>query len=245
MTGTAVTAVPTLRLAIIGMGRMGHALADLAGERGFHVVATIDSAHTAAGSGISRATLADADVAVEFTEPASAVGNIRACLAAGCPVVVGTTGWYDALPTLDREVRDRKGALLWASNFSVGVHLFAEMVEHAARALRGQDAFDAHVVETHHAAKKDAPSGTAGLLARRAADALGRDVPITSVRTGSVPGTHELIFDAPFEQIRLLHVARDRRVFADGALRAARWLAVSGRRGVFQMRDVLGTPETP
>lgn len=241
---SAATPAPALRLAIIGMGRMGRALRELADERGFRVVATIDSAHNAAGSGIARASLADADVAVEFTEPASAVANIRACLAAGCPMVVGTTGWYDGLPTIEREVRSSKGALLWASNFSVGVHLFAEMVQHAARALRSQDMFDAHIVETHHAAKRDAPSGTAGMLARRAAEALGRDVPITSVRTGSVPGTHELICDAPFEQIRLEHIARDRRVFADGALRAARWLATSGRQGVFQMRDVLGTLET-
>ena len=97
--------------------------------------------------------------------------------------------------------------------------------------------FDAHITETHHAAKKDAPSGTAAGLERLAATEWGRAIPITSIRTGSVPGTHEIVFDAPFEQIRLTHEARDRRVFADGALLAARWLI--GRRGVFTMRDVL------
>ena len=101
---------------------------------------------------------------------------------------------------------------------------------------------DPHLIETHHAAKRDAPSGTAIALASQAAALLGRSVPITSVRVGSVPGTHELLFDAPFEQIRLEHVVRDRRVFAAGALRAAEWLI--GRRGVFTLDDVLATGET-
>jgi len=107
----------------------------------------------------------------------------------------------------------------------------------AGRVMQRAPQFDAHVVETHHAAKKDAPSGTAIALERAASSALGRSIPITSVRTGHVPGTHELSFDGPFEQIRLTHTARDRRVFADGALHAAEW--VRGRRGVFTMRDVL------
>ncbi|HYD55036.1 MAG TPA: dihydrodipicolinate reductase C-terminal domain-containing protein, partial [Gemmatimonadaceae bacterium] len=158
------------------------------------------------------------------------------------PVVVGTTGWYAHLPVVSAHVRERDGALLWAPNFSIGVNLFQELVARAAALMRGAASFDVHLVETHHAAKKDAPSGTAGSLARAASHGLGREVPITSVRTGHVPGTHELVFDAPFESIRLEHVARDRRVFAEGALAAARWLA--GRRGVFTMRDLLAAPES-
>ena len=135
-------------------------------------------------------------------------------------------------------MRTRGGAFLWAPNFSIGVALFARITEDAARLVARTGAgFDAHIVETHHKAKLDAPSGTARMLASRAASALGRDVGVTSVRTGSVPGEHEIIFDAPFEQIRLTHVARDRRVFAAGALMAARWLR--GKRGVFTLDHVL------
>jgi 4-hydroxy-tetrahydrodipicolinate reductase len=117
------------------------------------------------------------------------------------------------------------------------------VIAEAARLFDAVPGFDRHLIETHHAAKKDAPSGTAALLARTAEHSSGKPMPITSVRTGSVPGTHEVVFDAPFEQVRLVHEARDRRVFAEGALTAARWLA--GRRGVYTMQDVLGAPHSP
>jgi 4-hydroxy-tetrahydrodipicolinate reductase len=220
----------TLRVALIGMGKMGRAIAALAPERGTEVVATIGRGPVTGGR------LGEAEVALEFTEPGAAPANIRACIAAGCPVVVGTTGWYDQLPGLAEEVTASGGALLWAPNFSVGINLFLSLVAAAGR-IMAPAGFDAHLVETHHAAKKDAPSGTAQAVARAAADGGLPGVPITSVRLGHVPGTHELLFDAPFEQIRLEHTARDRRVFADGALQAARWLV--GRRGVYTMSDVL------
>jgi len=183
-------------VALIGMGKMGRALASLAPERGFKVVA-------------------------------------------GCPVVVGTTGWYAHRDELSAEVQQLGGAMLTAPNFSIGVAVFDRVVAEAAKLFAKLAGFDAHLVETHHAAKKDAPSGTAGSLAHTVEESLGRAIPITSIRTGSVPGTHEVIFDAPFEQVRLVHEARDRRVFAEGALTAARWLV--GRRGVFTMRDVLSS----
>jgi 4-hydroxy-tetrahydrodipicolinate reductase len=158
-------------------------------------------------------------------------------------VVVGTTGWYDDLPAITKEVQAAGGALLWAPNFSVGVHVFAQIVALAAKLSVNLPGFERTMLETHHSAKKDAPSGTALMLARAAEESGGGTMPITSVRVGSVPGTHELVIDGAFEQIRLVHEARDRRVFADGALVAARWLA--GRRGVFTMRDVLsGNSET-
>jgi 4-hydroxy-tetrahydrodipicolinate reductase len=224
-----MTAIP---LALIGMGRMGRALAELAPDRGFEVVARIGR-----GQAVTRDALAGAAVAIEFTTPDAAVANVRACVAAGCPVVVGTTGWYAQLPAVRTEVEKAGGAMLHAPNFSIGVAVFDRVVAEAARLFAAVPSFDAHLVETHHAAKKDAPSGTAAALARTAAAASGREIPITSVRVGSVPGTHELVFDAPFEQVRLVHEARDRRVFAEGALTAARWL--TGRRGVFTMQDVL------
>ena len=228
-----------IRLALIGMGKMGRALAQLAPERGFRVVAEIDPSNAVSAS-VTRDTLRDAQVAIEFSVPDAAPRNIRACVAAGCPIVVGTTGWYDQLPALRKEVERAGGALLSAPNFSVGVAIFDLVVAEAARLFGPVEGVEAHMIETHHSAKQDAPSGTASALARTVEAAMARPLPITSVRVGSVPGTHELIFDAPFEQVRLVHEARDRRVFAEGALVAARWLV--GRTGVFGMQDVLSTP---
>jgi 4-hydroxy-tetrahydrodipicolinate reductase len=215
---------------------MGRAIAELAPSRGAEVVGRIDR-----GLAIDHETLGGADVAIEFTEPAAALANVRACLAAGCPVVVGTTGWLDALPEVEREVVARGGRLLWAANFSPGVNLFLRLAAEAGRLFRDAG-FGAAIVETHHAAKKDAPSGTGLALARSAGEPFGREIPVASVRVGHVPGTHELTFDAPFEQVRLAHEARDRRVFADGALAAARWLAAPRAPGVYTMQDVLAHP---
>jgi 4-hydroxy-tetrahydrodipicolinate reductase len=226
-----------LRLAIIGPGRMGSAVADLARAGGIDVVATI-----ATGTPINPASLQHATVAVEFTEPASAAANVRACVLAGCPVVVGTTGWYDQLPGITEFVMNHGGALLWAANFSLGVHALAQLVRRAGELFAALPGFDAALIETHHAAKKDAPSGTARMLQNEFALARKSTVPITSVRVGSVPGTHALILDGAFEQVVISHEARDRRVFAEGALVAARWLA--GRRGVFTLDDMLSVEET-
>ena len=227
----------TIRLAIVGMGKMGRAIEQLAGERGCEVVARLDIADTA--NGIDRKALNAADVAVEFTTPSAAAANVRGLIAAGIATVVGTTGWYDALPEISADVKKRGGALLTATNFSLGVNAFERILTEAARILAATGGFDAHMVELHHAAKKDAPSGTAHTLENAAAEAWGKNIPITSVRTGSIPGTHEVIFDAPFETIRLAHVARDRRVFAEGAIVAAKWLV--GKKGVFTMKDLLSS----
>lgn len=224
-----------IRLAIVGMGKMGRAIEQLAGERGCEVVARLDLPETS--KGITAGMLNKADVAVEFTTPASAAANIQALIAAGVPAVVGTTGWYAALPAMIEQVKERNGALLTATNFSLGVNAFEAILAQAAAILARTGGFDAHMLESHHSAKKDAPSGTAVTLERIAAEAWGRQIPITSVRTGSIPGTHEVIFDAPFETIRLTHVARDRRVFAEGAIVAAKWLV--GKKGVFTMKDVI------
>ena len=220
------------RLAIIGMGKMGRAVEQLARERGFEVVARLGK-----GDAITRASLNEADVAVEFTTPRAAPGNIKAAIEAGCPVVVGTTGWHESRASVDALAMEKKGALLVAPNFSPGIAAFGEIVKEAARILKTMPGFDAHIIETHHAAKQDTPSGTAKALEETTAPVWGTNIPVTSVRVGSVPGKHEFLFDAPFEQIRLVHSARDRRVFAEGALHAARWLI--GRTGVFSMHDVI------
>ncbi|MBL0172554.1 MAG: 4-hydroxy-tetrahydrodipicolinate reductase [Gemmatimonadaceae bacterium] len=232
-----------VRVALVGMGRMGRALDALAPERGLDVVARLDAPEMQRG--LSLGDLRDAQVAIEFTQPESAVSNARALLALGCPVVIGTTGWTAQREALDAAIAEYQCAALTSPNFSLGVQLFLAFAEDAARRLRDVSAFDAHIVETHHAAKLDAPSGTALALGARLANGLGHDVPMTSVRVGSVPGTHEVIFDAPFEQIRLVHEARDRRVFADGALAAARWLAVGRLPALYSMQDVLATSANP
>lgn len=224
-------------IAIIGDGKMGRTIGQMVQERGWHLTAMLGQEHNKDGAGITRRALGDPDVAIEFTEPASAVSNIMACIHEGVPVVVGTTGWYDALPMITETANEEGATLLWAPNFSIGVTLFVELARRAAEIMSRSD-FSAAMVETHHSAKKDAPSGTALAIAKAMEGSLGKPLPVTSVRTGSVPGTHEIIFDGPFEQITMRHEARDRRVFADGALRAAQWL--KGRKGVYTMRDVLG-----
>lgn len=229
-----------MRLLVIGDGKMGRTIEQLARERGHEVVGVLGASANTEGAGIA-ALAGRADVGIEFTEPAAARANVAACITSGLPVVTGTTGWYDALPALEDEVMRSGGALFWAPNFSLGVALAVELARRAGEVFARQPQFDAHLVETHHRAKKDAPSGTGMAMAAATASALGRDVPITSVRVGQVPGTHTLVFDGPFEQVTLTHEARDRRVFADGALRAAEWLV--GRRGVFTMRDLVRMQE--
>ena len=228
------------RLAIVGDGKMGQAIRQLATDKGWVVTAMIGEKESRNGAGISAETLGNPAVAVEFTQPNAAVANIVALLRARVPVVVGTTGWYDSLAEVTRVARESGGALLWSPNYSLGVAVMIELSRYAGSLMRSLEDFDAHIVETHHNKKKDAPSGTAIAIAKAASDALDRPIPTTSVRTGSVPGTHQLIFDGRFEQLSITHDARDRRVFAEGALSAAQWLI--GRKGVFTMRDMLGLP---
>ncbi|MFL5558209.1 MAG: 4-hydroxy-tetrahydrodipicolinate reductase [Gemmatimonadaceae bacterium] len=225
------------RVAIIGDGKMGQAIRQLALERGWQVTAIVGERESNHGAGITKQTLGAPEVAVEFTQPDAAVANIVACLRDKVPVVVGTTGWYESLPLVTGIAKEAATPLLWSPNFSLGVNVLIELARQAGALMRSLEEFDAHIVETHHTKKKDAPSGTAIAIAKAASDALDRPIPTTSIRVGSVPGTHELVFDGPFEQISLTHVARDRRVFAEGALKAADWLI--GRAGVFTMRDVL------
>jgi len=227
----------TRSVAVIGDGKMGQAIRQLALDKGWKVTALLGERENAGGAGITARSLGNPQVAVEFTQPDAAVGNITACLKAGVPVVVGTTGWYDSLPEVTKIAKASGTAMLWAPNFSLGVNVLIELARYAGTMMRSLEGFDAHIVETHHTKKKDAPSGTAMAIAKAASDALDRPIPTTSVRTGSVPGTHELIFDGAFEQLSLTHLARDRRVFAEGALKAADWLV--GKKGVFTMRDVL------
>jgi 4-hydroxy-tetrahydrodipicolinate reductase len=230
-----------VKIALIGDGKMAKAIASRAEVRRHTITSMLGEKDNANAGGISRERLGDPDVAIEFTEPSAAVANVLACARAGLPVVVGTTGWYEQLEAVKAEVTRLGGSMFWAPNFSLGVAVLSAAIDAATAALKGVSGFDVHMIETHHAAKKDKPSGTAAALAAVGARNLGQDIPITSVRTGQVPGTHELVIDAAFEQLRLVHEARDRRVFADGAISAAEWL--QGRTGVFTMSDLLQRSE--
>lgn len=224
------------RIAILGMGRMGREVDAAAQERGVEVVARLD-VEDVADRATAIAALRGADVVIAFTVPDSAVADIDLCLEAGAPVVVGTTGWYEELDAVRTRVSMQGGALLSAPNFSLGVALMKALLERASGLLAGLDDFNVHITETHHVNKVDAPSGTA-LLLRDALAGSGRDIPITSIREGDVPGRHEVCMDSAYEQVIVSHEARSRRIFADGALTAALWLR--GRTGVFTLDDVLG-----
>ena len=226
-----------MQIAIVGNGKMGRAVAALAGERG-HTVRIIGREENAGGAGLTGERLAGADVAIEFTRPDAVVANLERLIDAGIPTVTGTTGWGAELPRIERLVQTRGGALLHAANFSVGVHLFLRAARDLAARFAKQSGFDAFILEEHHAAKRDAPSGTAAALRAEAREAdPEREFPITSVRAGAIPGTHVLTYDGPHETVSLSHVARSRAGFAAGALAAAEWLP--GRPGVHTFETML------
>ena len=223
-----------MKIALIGTGRMAQAIRAEAEAAGDTVVAMLGRADNPGGKGITTDRLAGAEVVFEFSTPESVVDNLRALQPLGLAVVCGTTGWDAERLGVEAAWRDGPGALLAASNFAIGVHLFLRAARALAAAASGQRGFDGFLHERHHIAKRDAPSGTGLRLqdAARSGDPT-RAWPITSVRAGAIPGEHELVLDAPYETITLRHVARDRRVFAAGALTAGRWL--QGRRGAFTL----------
>lgn len=220
-----------MRLAIVGVGRMGRMIEQLAPQHGFEVSAKID-----AGDPIAAA--AGADVAIEFSVPGAAPGNVEHLVSLGVPVVCGTTGWSADLPRVQAAVKASGGALVYSANFSIGVNVFARVVAEASRLLADETDYGAWAWEIHHAAKKDAPSGTLlTLVNTMKASGYSRPIDISSNRAGTVPGTHEIGFDSAADTITLRHAARSREGFAHGALKAARW--VIGRRGVWEFSDVL------
>jgi 4-hydroxy-tetrahydrodipicolinate reductase len=227
-----------MRMMIVGNGKMGRAVAEIAQERGHVVHAIIGREENAGGAALTRERLADVDVAIEFTRPDAVVANLEHLIEAGIPTVTGTTGWSAELPRIGRLVESRRGALLHAANFSVGVHLFLRAARDLAARFAGRPEFDSFILEEHHAAKVDAPSGTAAALRGRLRETdPARGFPITSVRAGSIPGTHVVTYDGPHDTVALSHVARSRRGFAAGAVAAAEWLP--GRPGVHDFEEML------
>jgi 4-hydroxy-tetrahydrodipicolinate reductase len=215
---------------IVGYGRMGRLVEELARAGGHEVAGPVD-----VGAGDWAVP---ADVAIDFTTADALVANFPRYCERRLPVVIGTTGW-DAHRDALRAQADAAGlGVVAAANFSIGVNLFELIVRQAARLMRDRDEYGAFLHEAHHAAKLDAPSGTALHLRDAMRDAgLDRGIDVSSTRAGAIPGTHTIGFDGPSDTIELTHRARDRRGFAAGALLAARW--VQGRRGWFSMADVL------
>ena len=217
---------------------MGRALEGLARERGHTIQTIITGAENREGQAITRERLAGAEVAVEFTRPTTVVENLQRLVALGIPTVTGTTGWIEHLPRLEQSVQAHGGAVLYSPNFSVGVQLFLRAARDLSRRFAGHPEFDGFIVEHHHVAKLDAPSGTAVRLREQVkAGDPSREFPITSIRAGAVPGIHTLTYDSAHETVRLEHAARSRQAFAAGALAAAEWLR--GRRGIFTFEGML------
>ena len=216
---------------------MGKIVERLAPEHGFEVVGHLDDTNNIGGVGIAGAPAAD--VAVEFSVPSAVAENLPKLAARRMNVVIGTTGWTEHEAKMRQVAVDAGIGVVAASNFSLGVALFEVLTEHAARLFAPYPQYGAWIHEIHHAAKKDAPSGTAITLQRAMERAgYGNRIDMASSRAGSVPGTHTIGFDGPFETITMTHTNRDRSAFAEGALQAARW--VQGRSGWFSIKDVIG-----
>lgn len=242
-----------MKVALIGYGRMGRTVERLAREREHEVGLRLTAADNADGSGITARSMAEIDVAIEFTAPAAAPDNIRRCAEAGVPVVSGTTGWYDQLESVRAAVEDAGGGLLYAPNFSIGTQLFFRLARAAARLAERAGEYDAFVLEAHHRHKADHPSGTAKRLAQIVLEELTRKrrwevgpgegpvdpeaLQVAVIRAGKIPGTHSLGLEGPDDRIELRHEARGRDGFARGAVMAAEWLC--GKSGCYTLDDML------
>ena len=238
-----------MKIALIGYGKMGRAIEQIALQRGHIIVLKID--HNNVHEMTAKA-LQQADVAIEFTNPEAAPGNVSAALKAGVSVVCGTTGWNDHLPEAQQLCRDTDTAFLQASNFSVGVNIFFEVNKALAAWMNAQPDYDVTIEEVHHTQKKDAPSGTAITLAEqillhvdrktswalRTNDANAETLAITALREEGVPGTHRVSYTSPIDTIDIIHTAHSREGFARGAVLAAEFIA--GKKGIYTMQDVLG-----
>jgi 4-hydroxy-tetrahydrodipicolinate reductase len=220
---------------ILGCGKTGSLVAEVARQRRHHV-RTLDVDENANACALTPAFLAPFDVAIDFTTPAAVVANAEACIRARKNVVVGTTGWYDHVPRLREMVLSAKTGFLYGSNFSIGVNLFFEIAATAGAALKYD--YSGQIFERHHAQKKDAPSGTAITIQKIVREAGGKEkeVEIVSFREGEVVGMHEVVLNSSGDRIYLCHDAKSRQGFAEGAVRAAEWLA--GKTGFYEFRNV-------
>ena len=230
-----------MKIALLGYGRMGKTIEKLATERGHSIVKTIDQN--------DDYDFNDADVAIDFSVPNAAVSNITACLNAGIPVVSGTTGWLENYEKMVTLCKEKEGAFIYASNFSVGVNIFFELNKKLAKMMKNLEDYDVSMTEVHHIHKLDAPSGTAITLAEGILEHSAKSdwvlenqeegkITINAVREGEVPGTHNIQYKSAVDEITIEHKAHNRNGFALGAVIAAEWL--QDKTGIFSMKDVLG-----
>ncbi len=237
-----------MKIALIGYGKMGKAIEEIALANGDEVVLKIGIENL---EDFTIQNLKQADVAIEFTDPHSAVENIKKCLDAGLPVVCGTTGWLAELDTIKTYSAEKNGTFLYASNFSVGVNLFFALNKYLAALMSNHSEYEVSVEEVHHTQKKDAPSGTAITLAEQLLEKIkakqnwvnektsdNSELEIISKRVNDVPGIHTIKYNSPVDYIEITHSAYNRKGFAGGALLAAKYVA--DKKGIFTMQDVLG-----
>ena len=222
-----------MNLLLLGHGKTGSLVDEVAQQRGHdvHVLSSRDNEHATA---LTPERLRDVDVVIDFTNPDAVLENMHACIRSRKAIVVGTTGWYQHLPEIEQQVVDAGSALLYGSNFSIGVNVFFEIA--AAAALGVQHGYSPRIVERHHTQKKDAPSGTAVSIQRIVSEMGNVKPEIASVREGDTVGTHVLLLDGPDDTMMLVHDAKNRRGFAEGAVRAAEWL--KGKCGFYEFRKI-------
>jgi 4-hydroxy-tetrahydrodipicolinate reductase len=222
-----------MNLLILGRGKTGSLVAEVARSRRHHV-RVLFAAENAGASALTPDSLAATDVVIDFTTPAAVVANVEACIRAKKNLVVGTTGWYDQVQRLREMVLSAETGFLYGSNFSIGVNLFFEIVATAGAALKYD--YSGQIFERHHAGKKDAPSGTAVTIQQIVGQSGGQELEIVSFREGDVAGMHELVFNSAGDRIYLCHDAKSRQGYAEGAVRAAEWLAA--KKGFYEFRNV-------
>jgi 4-hydroxy-tetrahydrodipicolinate reductase len=237
-----------MKIALIGYGKMGKAIEEIALQNGHEIVLTISIENT---EDMTQANLQKADVAIEFTGPESAAENLQKCFEVNLPVVCGSTGWLDKWEEVKNFCTAKDGALVYASNYSIGVNLFFEVNHFLAKLMNEYDSYEVKLAEIHHTQKKDAPSGTAITLAEQILSNIsrkkqwvnkhvedGEELEIISERIDPAPGTHKIKYTSSIDDIEIIHTAHNRTGFATGAVKAAEFLR--GKKGVFTMKDVLG-----
>ncbi|SEL86058.1 dihydrodipicolinate reductase [Aquimarina amphilecti] len=231
-----------MNIALLGYGRMGKTIEKIATERGHSIVLIVDKDD-------KDYDVSVADVAIDFSIPSAAVNNITNCFNAGVPIISGTTGWLDHYDHIISLCKEKKGGFIYASNYSLGVNLFFELNKKLAKMMNPIEGYDINMEEIHHTQKLDAPSGTAITLAEGIIENSNKDgwlldqgnedtIPIIAKRIENIPGTHTVTYTSAVDDIEIKHTAHNRQGFALGAVVAAEWL--SGKRGVYGMKDVLG-----
>lgn len=232
-----------MKIALLGYGKMGQTIEKIAVSRGHEIVLIVDK-------DAPEYDISIADVAIDFSIPDSAVGNISNCLNNNVPIISGTTGWLDSFDEMKKLCAEKDGAFIYASNYSLGVNIFFELNNHLAKMMGNLDQYNVNIEEIHHKQKLDEPSGTAitlaeGVIAQTKNTQWELDkatqensIPITAIRSPEVPGTHTITYDSEVDKIDIKHTAHNRQGFALGAVVAAEWII--GKKGVFTMKDVLG-----